>query len=87
MAHTVSGRVDGSHPRSIQCPTVITGSVAVRSLWERHDRIFRRVVVGERLQLSNAIEEHLIVRLGYVLRSPGGFKVLELVGHPLAGQE
>ena len=32
MARTVSGRVDGWHLRSIQCSTVITGSVAAAGL-------------------------------------------------------
>ena len=32
MARTASGRVDGWHLRSIQCSTVITGSVAAAGL-------------------------------------------------------
>ena len=54
---------------------------------EGHDRILRGVVVGERLQLSDTFEEHLIVRLGNVLRSASGRETIEFIRHPLTREE
>ena len=70
-------------PHAIQFGT----AEALGFSWERHDRIVRRVVVGEGFQRPDALEEHLIVRLGNVLCRPAGFEVIEFIGHTLAGEE